>query len=220
MQVLTTGSWPTHPALMCSLPREVEACCSDFKAFYLRTHSGRKLQWQTNMGNAGAPCLGQMPCRHGSAQSALKCTCKATCKGACHSIISALLVCLLMLWHASKGKSCHRHISERHIRSQSMQCHLLVRRLRPACCTCSPSSGCCSLIRPLSDSEFCSADLRADFDGRKHELNVSTYQMAILMLFNAADSLSYHEIQAATSIPPADLKRSLQSLACAKASHA
>ena len=53
-QVLTTGSWPTHPALMCTLPREVEACCADFKAFYLRTHSGRKLSWQTNMGNAGA----------------------------------------------------------------------------------------------------------------------------------------------------------------------
>ena len=64
----------------------------------------------------------------------------------------------------------------------------------------------------------CAADLRADFDGRKHELNVSTYQMAILMLFNSADSLSYTEIQAATSIPPADLKRSLQSLACAKVS--
>ena len=52
-QVLTTGSWPTHPALMCTLPCEVEARCAEFKAFYLRTHSGRKLSWQTNMGNAG-----------------------------------------------------------------------------------------------------------------------------------------------------------------------
>ena len=40
--------------------------------------------------------------------------------------------------------------------------------------------------------------------------------MAILVLFNTADSLSYPELQAATNIPPADLKRSLQSLACAK----
>ena len=62
----------------------------------------------------------------------------------------------------------------------------------------------------------CAADLRADFGGRKHELNVSTYQMAILVLFNTADSLSYLELQAATNIPAADLKRSLQSLACAK----
>lgn len=53
-------------------------------------------------------------------------------------------------------------------------------------------------------------------DGRKHELNVSTYQMAILMLFNEADNLSYADISEATQIPPADLKRSLQSLACVK----
>lgn len=53
-------------------------------------------------------------------------------------------------------------------------------------------------------------------DGRKHELNVSTYQMAILMLFNEADRLSYVDIAEATQIPPADLKRSLQSLACVK----
>jgi hypothetical protein len=53
-QVLTTGSWPTQMAARCSLPRELEACCEDFRAFYLASHSGRKLSWQTNMGNAGA----------------------------------------------------------------------------------------------------------------------------------------------------------------------
>jgi len=61
-QVLTTGSWPTQMAARCSLPRELEACCEDFRAFYLASHSGRKLSWQTNMGNAGArparpPCV-------------------------------------------------------------------------------------------------------------------------------------------------------------------
>ncbi len=34
--------------------------------------------------------------------------------------------------------------------------------------------------------------------------------MAILLLFNEADQLSYREIAVATEIPPADLKRSLQ----------
>ncbi len=53
-------------------------------------------------------------------------------------------------------------------------------------------------------------------DGRKHELNVSTYQMAILLLFNEVDSLRYTDIAEATQIPAADLKRSLQSLACVK----
>ena len=61
------------------------------------------------------------------------------------------------------------------------------------------------------------ADLKATFGSKRHELNVSTYQMVVLLLFNSADRLSYHEIAAATAIPPADLKRSLQSLACVKA---
>lgn len=60
------------------------------------------------------------------------------------------------------------------------------------------------------------ADIRATFGERRHELNVSTYQMCVLVLFNSADSLSYREIEAATQIAPADLKRSLQSLACVK----
>ena len=54
MQVLTTGSWPTQSSAKCNLPRELERGCEDFKAFYLASHSGRKLSWQTNMGNAGA----------------------------------------------------------------------------------------------------------------------------------------------------------------------
>ena len=70
-QVLTTGSWPTQMAARCSLPRELEACCEEFRAFYLASHSGRKLSWQTNMGNAGAPiqarvesACGRVCCRH------------------------------------------------------------------------------------------------------------------------------------------------------------
>ena len=50
----------------------------------------------------------------------------------------------------------------------------------------------------------------------KRELSVSTYQMCILLLFNDADTMSYTDIAAATSIPADDLKRSLQSLACVK----
>lgn len=40
--------------------------------------------------------------------------------------------------------------------------------------------------------------------------------MCILMLFNSADQLSYRDILAMTNIPPADLQRSLQSLALVK----
>ncbi|ERM98195.1 hypothetical protein AMTRI_Chr01g127990 [Amborella trichopoda] len=61
------------------------------------------------------------------------------------------------------------------------------------------------------------ADLKATFGkGQKHELNVSTYQMCVLMLFNSADRLSYKDIEQATEIPSSDLKRCLQSLALVK----
>ncbi|KAI9886364.1 MAG: hypothetical protein M1823_001818 [Watsoniomyces obsoletus] len=53
---------------------------------------------------------------------------------------------------------------------------------------------------------------------RRHELNVSTYAMVILLLFNdmpSGSKLSYEEIQAKTMIPSGDLVRNLQSLAVA-----
>ncbi|MQL77050.1 hypothetical protein Taro_009434 [Colocasia esculenta] len=112
VQVLTTGSWPMQPSAACNLPAELLGVCEKFRSYYLGTHTGRRLSWQTNMGTA---------------------------------------------------------------------------------------------------------DLKATFGkNQKHELNVSTYQMCILMLFNAADCLNYKEIEQATEIPASDLKRCLQSLACVK----
>ncbi|KAG9137444.1 hypothetical protein Leryth_019871 [Lithospermum erythrorhizon] len=112
VQVLTTGSWPTQPSPNCNLPTDILGVCEKFKTYYLGTHTGRRLSWQTNMGTA---------------------------------------------------------------------------------------------------------DLKATFGkGQKHELNVSTYQMCVLMLFNNADSWTYRDIEQATEIPASDLKRSLQSLACVK----
>lgn len=67
------------------------------------------------------------------------------------------------------------------------------------------------------------ADVRASFtrpDGKvsRHELNMSTYAMVIVLLFNdlpVDEALSYEEIQARTNIPDHDLMRNLQSLAVA-----
>lgn len=109
VQVLTTGSWPTQSGASCNLPTEILMVCDKFKTYYLSTHTGRRLSWQTNMGTA---------------------------------------------------------------------------------------------------------DLKASFGkGQRHELNVSTYQMCILMFFNLVDRMTYNEIEQATDIPTLDLKRSLQSLA-------
>ncbi|KAF9113623.1 Cullin-3 [Mortierella sp. AM989] len=62
-------------------------------------------------------------------------------------------------------------------------------------------------------------DLRATFDTRKHELNVSTMAAMVLLLFNNVadgESLSYTEIEEETGLPAENLKRTLQSVACGK----
>ncbi|OCT46399.1 Cullin-3-B [Cladophialophora carrionii] len=63
------------------------------------------------------------------------------------------------------------------------------------------------------------ADMRATFTTggktRRYELNVSTYAMVILMLFNdvpAGESLTFDQIAAETNIPKPELIRNLQSL--------
>ncbi|KAI8371040.1 Cullin [Blakeslea trispora] len=61
-----------------------------------------------------------------------------------------------------------------------------------------------------------SGDMRAYFKKSKHLLNVSTYAMVVLLLFNHQDTLSWQELKQQTQISDADLKRTLQSLACAK----
>ncbi|OZJ05319.1 hypothetical protein BZG36_01568 [Bifiguratus adelaidae] len=63
------------------------------------------------------------------------------------------------------------------------------------------------------------ADVRAQFKAKRHELNVSTYGMVVLLLFNdlaEGECLTMTDIESHTGIQMADLKRTLQSLACAK----
>lgn len=75
-------------------------------------------------------------------------------------------------------------------------------------------------------SSMGTADMRGYFPEMKgtkktRELNVSTYAMVILMLYNdlpPGESLTCEEIQAKTNIPVNDLKRNLQSLAVAQKS--
>ncbi|KAJ1896008.1 hypothetical protein LPJ66_004249 [Kickxella alabastrina] len=64
-----------------------------------------------------------------------------------------------------------------------------------------------------------SADLKVHFGTRTHELNVSTFQMLILMLFvDGAENtqLTMTDIRERTQIPEDALTRHLQSLACGK----
>lgn len=64
------------------------------------------------------------------------------------------------------------------------------------------------------------ADVRVAFKARTHEINLSTFALVVLLLFDDAEdanqTLSYGDIARSTNIPDADLQRTLQSLACAK----
>ncbi|KAI0250273.1 Cullin-domain-containing protein [Lactifluus subvellereus] len=63
------------------------------------------------------------------------------------------------------------------------------------------------------------ADVRVTFKTRKHDLNVSSLALVILLLFEdlgEGEFLTYEEIKDATAIPDSELQRNLQSLACTK----
>lgn len=105
--VLTTNSWPINPNSQCNLPNFLNKACDAFKDFYLDRHSGRRLTWQYNMGNA---------------------------------------------------------------------------------------------------------DIKLNGFDANYQVNVSTYQMAVLLLFNQNNQLSFRDIQVATNIPSADLKMNLFAL--------
>ncbi|GJJ08693.1 hypothetical protein Clacol_002912 [Clathrus columnatus] len=63
------------------------------------------------------------------------------------------------------------------------------------------------------------ADVRTRFKARTHDLNVSTYALVILLLFEDLKNnevLTYQDIKSATQLADNELKRNLQSLACAK----
>lgn len=50
VQILTSGFWPTYPALECSIPESLSAAQQIFKEHYLQKHSGRKLGWVNALG--------------------------------------------------------------------------------------------------------------------------------------------------------------------------
>lgn len=60
------------------------------------------------------------------------------------------------------------------------------------------------------------ADIRTYGFSKHYELNVSTYQMSILLLFNNAEMNTFGDISTQTQIPILDLKRNVASL-CTKA---
>lgn len=52
VNVLTMGYWPTYTAMEVEIPFAIRQLQSRFTTFYLAKHSGRKLQWQPNLGHS------------------------------------------------------------------------------------------------------------------------------------------------------------------------
>jgi len=63
------------------------------------------------------------------------------------------------------------------------------------------------------------ADIRTNGFDKRYELNVSTFQMIILLLFNDAESLTYGEILSATKIPQNEVKKNLLALTVKSKTH-
>ncbi|XP_076337689.1 cullin 4 [Tachypleus tridentatus] len=51
VNILTMGYWPTYQPMEVHMPHEMVQYQEIFKKFYLGKHSGRKLQWQPNLGH-------------------------------------------------------------------------------------------------------------------------------------------------------------------------
>lgn len=67
-----------------------------------------------------------------------------------------------------------------------------------------------------SDASAASSSMSSKDNTRKHVLQISTYQMGILLHFNYHDRLTYEEIKNETDIPEKDLLPAMLSLACGK----
>jgi len=52
VNVCTTGYWPASKATPGNLPKELQPVCERFRQFYLGKHSGHKLEWRLDQGQA------------------------------------------------------------------------------------------------------------------------------------------------------------------------
>ncbi|XP_050039779.1 cullin-3-like [Dermacentor andersoni] len=68
------------------------------------------------------------------------------------------------------------------------------------------------------NNEPCSSQASDKLQPRTYTIQVTTYQMCVLMLFNSRDKISYEDIASETDIPETNLVRALHSLSAADAS--
>ncbi|KAG0712271.1 Cullin-3 [Chionoecetes opilio] len=195
VRVLTTGYWPTQSAnLKANVPMAPRSAFEAFRRFYLNKHSGRQLTLQPQLGSADLNAV-----FHGSRKEEVPCASPSVVAGSVASVAAV---------SSGEAVSSVAGISSSTIgaavtNNGLMPSPSLTGAHTPTSAVASPSgSGVMGAGKPSGP--------------KKHIIQVSTYQMVILMLFNTRDKLTYEEIQNETDIPDRDLVRALQSLALGK----
>jgi len=64
VNVCTTSYWPSSKKLSANLPKDVVQACDKYKRFYLNQHSGHKLQWRLDQGQAEVMVIFSAKARH------------------------------------------------------------------------------------------------------------------------------------------------------------
>ncbi|XP_045101762.1 cullin-3-like [Portunus trituberculatus] len=195
VRVLTTGYWPTQSAnLKANVPMAPRSAFEAFRRFYLNKHSGRQLTLQPQLGSADLNAV-----FHGSRKEESACASTSVVAGSVASVAAVASGEAVSSVAGISSSTIGGTVSNNGL----MPSPNLSGAHTPTSAVASPSgSGVMGSGKPSGP--------------KKHIIQVSTYQMVILMLFNTRDKLTYEEIQSETDIPDRDLVRALQSLALGK----
>ncbi|XP_047491796.1 cullin-3-like [Penaeus chinensis] len=207
VRVLTTGYWPTQSAnLKANVPMAPRSAFEAFRRFYLNKHSGRQLTLQPQLGSADLNAV-----FYGSRK-------EDSCSAAASSVAS--VAASASVTPATSGEATVSSVAG--ISSSSSAVAAAAAGVSSNNNGLAPSPSVpgtptsASAVGPSPSSAPSVMGAGKPSGPRKHIIQVSTYQMVILMLFNTRDKLTYEEIQNETDIPDRDLVRALQSLALGK----
>ncbi|XP_068211557.1 cullin-3 [Palaemon carinicauda] len=197
VRVLTTGYWPTQSAnLKANIPMAPRSAFEAFRRFYLNKHSGRQLTLHPQLGSADLNAVFYGSRKEESASAA-------------SSVVVPPLPSVASVPTGDPVSSVAGISSSSSTVPGTTNNNGMV-----------PSPSISGAATPTNGAPASSAAVvmppGKPSGPRKHIIQVSTYQMVILMLFNTREKLTYEEIQSETDIPDRDLVRALQSLALGK----
>mmetsp|Transcript_96516 Transcript_96516/g.268379 ORF Transcript_96516/g.268379 Transcript_96516/m.268379 type:complete len:339 (+) Transcript_96516:3-1019(+) len=111
VSVLTSGFWPGPPGQPCELPPEIQDCCTRFETFYLAKHTGRRLTWQPNHGQADV---------------------KAAIGRSKHELsVSTYQMCIIMLFNSHQTLIWQDLVSQTKIPTDELKRHLMSLYVNP-----------------------------------------------------------------------------------------